>query len=61
MTTASKTAPVTITIPANSARLAAEELYQSARQARDNGEDALADILEQAASALHEAGWNATR
>ena len=50
---------VTITVPASAARLAAEELFQSARQARDNGELGMAALLETAAGALHSAGWDA--
>lgn len=52
---------VTLTIPATSARLAADELYSAVRQAMDNGEPHIAEALKHAADALHAAGWEHIR
>lgn len=54
-------ARVQISVDPAGARLAANELGQSARQARDNGEQVQALLLEQLADQLHAAGWQAKR
>lgn len=57
MTTTEQT--VTITVPANAARLAAEELFTSIREAKDQDQAALAELLDSVAMELWRAGWEA--
>ena len=45
---------VTVTVPASAARVAADWLFQGAR---DAGEAGLAGALERVAGELHAAGW----
>lgn len=52
---------VTVEVPASGARLAADQLHQAARDARDAGDHGLADTLATTADALWTAGWTAAQ